>query len=274
MPDVSKDDRTTFIGASDTTRIAKGKGHEVWLEKTGRTPPEDLSGIFRVQLGKVTEEYTIDWTEKLFGLEIGRRQQWLQSEQYPWLTATIDGASQGSPYGGSSCCFDAKHSNAWATEQTIFDSYYWQIQQQAYVGGFEDGAIPFIAGNNWGGVVEVAIDPFAFESEMLPRLVELWQCVVDDKPYDEPKVIVAPVLDGMMTHDFTVKGSAEESKLNWALEAVGHASSLNRDKPKAELFETTKVALRGIVPDDCRSLKLPGIDVRRSKAGTLSIHFV
>ena len=37
---------------------------ELWLVKTGRKEPEDLSEILPVQLGSFTEEFNLDWFSK------------------------------------------------------------------------------------------------------------------------------------------------------------------------------------------------------------------
>ena len=273
MPlDVLQTDRRTFIGGSDVTRVAKGEGHQVWLEKTGRAKPEDLSRVFRVQLGKFTENFILDWTEKEMGIAINDRQQFLNADpERPWLGATIDGASIGSPYGGNTCVFEAKHSNQWATDQTIFDWYYWQVQHQAWVGGFDDAAIPYVAGNNWGGVLEIPVDPFKYQAEMLPRLEELWRCIEDDVPYEDPEKVPAPPLDGLVTYDLLTTDDARN--YNWGMTAIEKAEAITRDKKIADRFDAPKKELRELVPDDARIVNMATLSVRRAKTGTLAIHF-
>ena len=39
------------IGGSDATRIMRGDWHTLWLEKTEKQEPEDLSRVLPVQLG-------------------------------------------------------------------------------------------------------------------------------------------------------------------------------------------------------------------------------
>ena len=46
--------RQGFIGGSDLYNIMQGNWHDLWLVKTGRKEPEDLSQVFRVQLGAFT----------------------------------------------------------------------------------------------------------------------------------------------------------------------------------------------------------------------------
>ena len=48
-------DRTTILGGSDANRIMRGDWHTLWLEKTKREEPEDLSWNLPVQIGLHTE---------------------------------------------------------------------------------------------------------------------------------------------------------------------------------------------------------------------------
>ena len=48
-------DRTKSIGGSDANRIMRGDWHTLWLEKTKRQEPEDLSWNLPVQIGLATE---------------------------------------------------------------------------------------------------------------------------------------------------------------------------------------------------------------------------
>ena len=268
---VSRADRRTYIGASDTTRLAKGHGQQIWLEKTGRAEPQDLSLMFNVQLGSFTENFILDWTEKLVDINISRRQNFLQADDRSWLCATLDGISDGSPWGGQHCVFEAKHSNQWATDQSIFDWYYWQGQQQAYVGGFDDACIPYAAGNNWGGILQIEVDPFRFEDEMLPRLDRLWKCIEDDTPYEDEAIVAAPPLDGLITYDLSPADIAKE--FNWGPRAVELGEALVRDKKTADGFDGMKKELRELMPEDARIVKLVGLKLQRSKTGTVAVHF-
>ena len=57
-------DRTLGIGGSDAKRIIEGDWHTLWLEKTKRVEPVDLSDVLPVQMGITTEKLNIDWLEK------------------------------------------------------------------------------------------------------------------------------------------------------------------------------------------------------------------
>ena len=54
----------TSLGGSDCVQIMHEDWLELWLVKTGRKEPEDLSEILPVQLGSFTEEFNLDWFSK------------------------------------------------------------------------------------------------------------------------------------------------------------------------------------------------------------------
>jgi predicted phage-related endonuclease len=49
-------DRRKSLGGSDANRIMRGDWHTLWLEKTGRKEPDDLSENLPVQIGLATED--------------------------------------------------------------------------------------------------------------------------------------------------------------------------------------------------------------------------
>ena len=71
--------RQGFIGGSDLYNIMQGNWHVLWLVKTGRKEPEDLSQVFRVQLGSFTEQFNIDWFCQDTGHTIEQTQVEVQS---------------------------------------------------------------------------------------------------------------------------------------------------------------------------------------------------
>lgn len=66
-------ERRTRIGGSDAPKIVDGLWHELWLEKTGRIEPEDLSWILPVQIGIVTEPLNLSFFERATGHRVFAR---------------------------------------------------------------------------------------------------------------------------------------------------------------------------------------------------------
>ena len=52
-------DRTGFIGGSDCSKIMQGDWYDLWMVKTGRKKPDDLSMNWQVQVGIATEDLNL-----------------------------------------------------------------------------------------------------------------------------------------------------------------------------------------------------------------------
>ena len=48
-------ERRKGLGGSDAAKIVAGDWHALWLDKTGRVEPEDLSAVWPVQLGVASQ---------------------------------------------------------------------------------------------------------------------------------------------------------------------------------------------------------------------------
>lgn len=55
--------------ATDVNDIVAGRWRKLWLLKSGRREREDLSGHFKVQLGRWTEEFNLRWLAERHGVQ-------------------------------------------------------------------------------------------------------------------------------------------------------------------------------------------------------------
>ena len=55
------DDRCKVMGGSDAVKIMQGKWNQLYREKKKLVEVEDLSNVFRVQLGIFTQKFNLDW---------------------------------------------------------------------------------------------------------------------------------------------------------------------------------------------------------------------
>lgn len=87
--------RKTGIGGSDVAAVLGvcqyRTPHDLWLEKTGRKQPEDLSGKPKIQLGIMLEPLLIKKYAKQNKCEIISIKQTLRHPTMPWLLASPDG---------------------------------------------------------------------------------------------------------------------------------------------------------------------------------------
>lgn len=87
--------RKTGIGGSEVAAVLGvcpyKTAHDVWLEKTGRKEPEDLSKKPKIQLGIILEAPLAKKYAKQNKCQIKRLKQTLRHPKYPWLIGSPDG---------------------------------------------------------------------------------------------------------------------------------------------------------------------------------------
>lgn len=88
------DDRRGYLGGSDATVIAGlspwKTAYQLWLEKTGREQPADLSDNERVYWGQVLEEIVAREYSKRTNLKVRRVNRLIKHSEYSYLGAHID----------------------------------------------------------------------------------------------------------------------------------------------------------------------------------------
>ena len=183
------DYRKTGIGGSDAAvvcGISKYKSPvELWMEKTDRLPYEEAgeAAYWGTQLESVVRaEFT-----KRTGIEVTMIKQILQSEEYPFMLANLDGVCEHPDLG--TCIFEAKTASAYKAaewEDTIPDEYMLQLQHYMAVMGFNGAYIAVLIGGNtfrWKFIER--------DEEMISMLIKLesdfWNYIQKDTP---------PPLDG------------------------------------------------------------------------------
>jgi len=119
-------DRNKYIGGSDVAKIMSGDWYELWRQKTGQVKHPDLSDVFQVQLGTVTEALNIKWFYKnytecakqnkieginprqLFGGEDRLERNKLIDESF--MRGNLDDVCMDGS--GNICAIEAKHTSA------------------------------------------------------------------------------------------------------------------------------------------------------------------
>lgn len=84
------------LTASRVACLMNGTKEEIlnlWRELVGdpKWEPEDLSGVWPVQLGSTTEELNLDWFELKTGKSVTRRGEVVVHPEYEWAACTLDG---------------------------------------------------------------------------------------------------------------------------------------------------------------------------------------
>lgn len=184
--------RSHSIGGSDVSIIAginKFRSvYQLWLEKTGQTEPEEgqsENAHFGTVLEKIVRQEFMERT----GLKVRQKNMILQSEEYPFMTANLDGVINDN---GDKCIFEAKTASEYKKEvweNGVPPEYILQVQHYFAVLGneYKRAYVAAIVGGNkfFYHIVER-------DENLISRIIAL------EKHFWETHVIggVEPVPDG------------------------------------------------------------------------------
>jgi putative phage-type endonuclease len=143
--------RKNGIGGSDASVVCginKWKSPiELWMEKTDQMPCQEAGEA--AYWGNQLESLVKSEFTKRTGIEITPLNQLLQSIEYPYMLANIDGTCSHPIYGP--CIFEAKTSSAYRAEEwsdNIPDEYILQVQHYLTVTGYPGAYIAVLIGGN------------------------------------------------------------------------------------------------------------------------------
>lgn len=143
--------RKMGIGGSDASVVCGVNRYkspvELWMEKVNNFPSQEAgeSAYWGTQLESlVRAEFT-----KRTNIEVNLVKQLLQSEDYPFMLANLDGICYDPIYGD--CIFEAKTASAFKAnewEDSIPDEYMLQVQHYMAVTGYKAAYIAVLIGGN------------------------------------------------------------------------------------------------------------------------------
>lgn len=154
---------------------------ELWEDKTGRIPAEEKENSY-TYFGHVMEPVIKKEFMKRTGLKVRAKNYILQSEEYPFMLADLDGVVKEPD--GSYSIFEAKTANEYKKsvwERGIPDEYMAQVQHYLCVTGYEKAYVCVVAGGNAYYCHEIKRN-----EEYIKRLIErekiFWECVQKQIP--------------------------------------------------------------------------------------------
>lgn len=143
--------RTKGIGGSDVSVIAGVNPFrsifQLWLEKTGQVEPEETEND-NTHFGNVLEPVVKREFTKRTGLKVRAKRALLQSEEYPFMLADLDGVIYEN---GKMNLFEAKTASAYKQEiweKGIPEEYVLQVQHYMAVTGAEKTYLAALVGGN------------------------------------------------------------------------------------------------------------------------------
>jgi hypothetical protein len=253
--------RQGFIGGSDATKIMRGDWYDLWMIKTGRNKPDDLTDVLPVQLGILTENFNLNWFEK-------QHDKMVQNHQFEYqrtyngvpYKGTIDGTVS-----GTNALIEAKHTHGQNTMDNVIEYYMPQIQLYMWLAEAEGCYMSVIFGNNKWETAYVSSDN-SYQSVLLDACADFWGHVeADDEPIGFNQPIQADInriaIDDMVKRDATTDN-----------EFVDAAITYINYKQHNAVFENAKKTLKEMVADNEREVYCDYLTIRRDKRGTLRIN--
>jgi hypothetical protein len=227
----------------------------LWRELIGDPAyvAEDLSGVWPVQLGAVTESLNVEWYERKTGRQVIRRGEVVQHPDAPWAAATLDGWDTHFP-----CPVECKHVGGREPLSTVIDRYQPQLQWQMLVTRAECAALSVIEGANAPIVEMIAFAP-DYAGELFKRATAFMRCVESLTPPVAIPSVQAPVCP-VQTYDMTGNNQ-------WGSEAASWLENYEARK----VAEKAEKSLKALVPSDAARCHGHGVQITRDRAGKLSL---
>lgn len=248
--------RAGKLGSSDMGCLMRGdaqKIHDLWREKIGEKIPDDLSDVWAVQLGTVTEPLNLDWYEKRSRQPVTRRGDVITHYVHDWAICTLDGW-----IADLQCPIECKHVGGREPLEVIVERYQPQMQWQMEVTGASQCALSVIFGSN-EPVVEFINRDAAYAKEMVKRGAMFMGHVQSRTPPVDLPAVPAPI-DATKVYD-----------MNSSNEWGHHASTWLELRLSAEMCADAAKTLKALVPPDAKKAFGHNVQITRDRAGRLSL---
>lgn len=257
-------DRNKSIGGSDALRIMRGEWHRLWLEKTERVQPEDLSNVFAVQLGVATEDFNINWFARDMGVEVTSKQAQYQtrSAQGIPLRATLDAEFL---LEGSRNVLECKHTYESNTLNKQVANYMPQLQLYMYVAKVPHIYFANIFGNRRYEYCKINFDADYLQS-MMVHINEFWSHVLSDKEPPISVTVPSITIDHIALDDMVARCADGDNMF------IDQAHQFIETIDAHAMHESAKKTLKAMVANNEREVYSQPLTIRRSKNGALRFH--
>lgn len=154
---------------------------ELWEEKTRRVSVKEEETTY-THFGNIMEPIIRKEFSKRYGLKVRMTHFILQSDEYPWMRANIDGIVTESD--GSKALFEAKTATEYSRdvwEKGVPEIYVSQIQHYLAVTGYLKAYVCAVVGGNTFYCHEVYRDE-DYIQKLIQKELNFWNCVVLDIP--------------------------------------------------------------------------------------------
>ncbi len=267
-------DRTRYIGSSDAKDILDGNWHQLWLKKTGRAEPEDLSDKFNVQLGVHTEDFHLDWTIRRM-IEAGEISHELAGLRQ--AAPSPDGADFIVSHVDAMVCLDgehhapveAKHSSGKRRIDELLEWYMPQMQHHLWCTEAAKGVVSVIQGNLepervWIGRSQEWIEVYR------AACTRFWAHVTTDTPpsKNSPGVAIAPAMRDAIPVNGMVRRCADTDNM-----FIDRARTMIDCEANWRSYDAAKKDLKAMMGKEDGELYSAILTLKRSRSGAIRFTF-
>lgn len=260
LTDEQRATKGTYIGGSTAKMIWEGDWAAAYQRIRGES--EDLSHIFKVQMGNVTEHFNLawsavlnDWTSYKIPSEV------IRHPEHKHIGALVDAIATDQD---GDFIVDAKHTagfSKWWDIDNIIEQYYWQAINNMLATGVHRFALTVIDGNNINPQQFIPFDEDNANA-YLEKANEFWTYVVleiepENKWAEDPP---SEIRGELKSYDFN-QNNAWASAAHEFLEIQVQDAAL----------KAAKGALKDLVPEDARKVSGHGVTASRNVKGVVSV---
>jgi predicted phage-related endonuclease len=247
--------RRLGIGGSDAGKIMSGRWLELWLVKTGRAEPEDLSDILAVQMGVVTEDLNLAWFERETGRKVVGRKMTMTHPYYGFMRVEFDGIVQ-----QPDAIVEAKWTGPFNKIEEVEQRYMPQCHHNMMVAGYDRAFLSVITGKPSYENIEIRRDD-DYAAKLLQYEEDFWGYVERDEAPPDRNSVAAPAKP-------SVYRSVDMNSSNaWAM----HAGKWRETIEASRACDKAAKELRALVEPDVGTATGHGVRIARSKDGKLLI---
>lgn len=235
-----------------------------WRILVGEELPEDLSDVFRVQLGVETEDLNARFFSLRSGMSVNRSEEARglhQAKDEPYLVCQPDGFV--TAFNGIRSLFEAKHSGHMSNMEAQIDRYYPQLQHNMYVTGTLSAHLSVIFGNQDPEYCEIMRDDEWLE-RYLPIAKDFWRCVVSKTPPLEGR----PIPKGKITIAGRIEITSDHPSHN---EFQSASMDYIESKSAFKKHEESKKQLKSLTPEGIQVTVGSLLEIRRDRRGYATI---
>ena len=256
-------DRSLGLGGTDAMRIMAGDWATLYAEKIGEAAPVDLSNVFKVQLGLLTEAFHAEWFSRQTGMTVQEGGPTLIHDEHPWMLANLDGWLP-----EEHCFIEFKHTRNGASAWDKARYYMPQLQHYMAVTAAERCYFSIIPGNDEPRHVVVARDD-AYIAGLIKMESSFWWHVTERiRPDIAPTGEIGRIVKEAESIKVDGLRIADMSAVNMWSDAASRFVSY---QSAAREFEVAKDDLKSIIAPDVGEAYGHGVVAKRDKRGRITI---